>query len=207
MKYLASALLSALLLASAPARADDRKPDTVRLTNGGLVRGTVTIEDPAEGVTIVLVDGTTKKIPAKQVKDVEYAAAATQVPAQPQPPQPAAPPAPSVAAAYAPYAPSPAPYGVPAYVEQKTRRSSGLMVLGIIDMPLGAGAIAGGVAAFVAGNGDSDVQTPAVILIVSGGVLLAMGVTFTIVGATKVTRDAPVSLEVGPRSGSLRVRF
>jgi hypothetical protein len=62
--------LSALTAAS-EARADDAL-DTVMLTNGGRLRGTVMKEDPQKGTSIKLVDGTVRRLLPGDVKQVRY---------------------------------------------------------------------------------------------------------------------------------------
>lgn len=60
--------------------------DNVYLTNGGRVRGQV-MEDDGKGVSVLLADGSTRKIPRAEVMRVEYAGSA----ASAAPPVPAAP--------------------------------------------------------------------------------------------------------------------
>jgi hypothetical protein len=80
-----------ILLAASSAQADD-KPDTVVLKSGGRLRGTVMEEDPQRGVSIKLLDGTTRKVLPKEVDHVDYAAAASPPSIAPRPPPtPAAP--------------------------------------------------------------------------------------------------------------------
>ncbi len=62
-------MLSVLGVA-AEARADD---DLVLLNNGGQIRGLVMSEDPKEGVSVRLANGTVRKIPASDIKSVQYA--------------------------------------------------------------------------------------------------------------------------------------
>jgi hypothetical protein len=79
--------------ASREARADE-VPDTVMLTNGGRVRGTVMEEDPAKGTSIRLLDGNVKRFSPQEVKEVIYGggpapAAPVATPSQGAPPLPA----------------------------------------------------------------------------------------------------------------------
>ena len=46
-------------------------PDTVMLTDGGRIRGHV-MEDDESGVSVILADGTTKKVPRSKVLRVQY---------------------------------------------------------------------------------------------------------------------------------------
>jgi hypothetical protein len=158
--------------------------DTVHLTNGGRVRGTVFSEEPDVGVTIKLIDGTTRTLPAATVKQVEYAGANASV-------------APAPAPASAPYAVYPGAGYPPAapYVAQAsgTHRRAGFLVPGIIL--LGVGALTLGISAgFMAsedcfdGCRDSK-QTPGTAGMVTGGVLLAAGIPFFILGMIRVPDD------------------
>jgi hypothetical protein len=65
------------LLLAGPALADDVR-DTIMLANGGRIRGTVMEEDPKAGVLIRLPDGTTKRIPDREVNEVVYGGATPQ---------------------------------------------------------------------------------------------------------------------------------
>jgi hypothetical protein len=71
-------------------------PDTVFLTGGGRVRGTVMVDDATE-VSIKLPDGTTRRVPRHEVARVEYAGA-SQAP-QASPPTQVPSPAPTAPAA------------------------------------------------------------------------------------------------------------
>ncbi len=89
---LAAAACLVVCLGTRAARADDA-PDTVMLTNGGRMRGTVMEEDPQKGTSVKLLDGTVKRLAPGDVKRVVYAGDS-----QPAPPvAPPAPPAPAVA--------------------------------------------------------------------------------------------------------------
>jgi hypothetical protein len=94
------------LLSSRGAAWADAPPDDVFLNKGGRLRGVV-MEDDANGVSIRLVDGTTRRVPRAEIMRVQYAndvarTAAAPAPATGQPQALAAAP-PSVAA--------PVPYG------------------------------------------------------------------------------------------------
>ncbi len=100
-----SALLTAVLLAQAAASLD-----TVFLANGGRLRGTIVEDDPAVGVTILMPDGTMRRLVRAQIARVAYA----QQP--PRPSAPAEPPtqgAPSSVAPPAAPSPPPPPQGAP----------------------------------------------------------------------------------------------
>jgi hypothetical protein len=110
MRYLIAALIAATL--SLPSLAYASGGDIVLLANGGRVRGTVIVEDPATGVRIRLADGTIRNIPAKEVKTVQYEG---QAPASPVP-NPASPALVVPVAPVAPVAPPPPAAPVPAGV-------------------------------------------------------------------------------------------
>lgn len=76
--------------------------DTVVLKSGGKLRGVVMEQDPRTGVSIKLLDGTTRAIPAADVASVEYGSPASASP-------PPAVSAPSAAAPGVPTGPSTAP--------------------------------------------------------------------------------------------------
>lgn len=94
------AILAAVALATEPARFD-----TVVLTSGGVLRGTVVEDVPGADLVLLMPDGTTRKVPRAQIARVEWAAP----PAQPVPPAPPGMPPPP------PYAgrPPPPPYPLP----------------------------------------------------------------------------------------------
>src|SRR5687767_15570942 len=97
-RTIAIPLFFALVTVASTAVADD----VVHLKSGGRVRGTVTLQDPTEGVVVLLADGTIKKIPAADVARVDYGDAGAPPVATPAPADPApapAPPAPPPAAA------------------------------------------------------------------------------------------------------------
>ncbi len=75
MKTLMTAGVVLALLAAIASPASAADDDVVLLSNGGRVRGSVVVEDPAQGVRIRLADGTIRNIAAKDVKKVEYSGA------------------------------------------------------------------------------------------------------------------------------------
>jgi hypothetical protein len=79
------AILVAAALAATPA------PDTVFTPDGGRIRGTV-VEESAKGVTVQLLDGTTRTFEPGQYTRIEYADGTVSTP-RPPPPPPQAPPA------------------------------------------------------------------------------------------------------------------
>jgi hypothetical protein len=98
----------AVLLAALPARGGD-VPDTVILNDGSRLRGTISVEDPKEGVTIVLADGSVHTIKPQDVKRVVYGGGIARSAAPAPAPAPAAaplgelpPPAPDATPAWAP---------------------------------------------------------------------------------------------------------
>ena len=203
--------------------------DIVYLVNGGRVRGTVFMEDPVNGVTVKLIDGTTRTIPKAEVARVQYGpeaaapAPAPAAPAAPGAPLPGYGPAPGAPAYGQPGAPTYTGTGAPGYGPPATgygggdvpkarqRRSTGLMVTGIVLMGGGAGAMAaGGALVGVAGSDDScgeyydydyesgyyetdfsgcgtdeGMQTAGIGLLIGGGSSIAVGLFFTIFGASK----------------------
>lgn len=164
---LAMAGLLAVTSASEVAYAGD--DDIVFLANGGRLRGTVFEEDPSRGVTIKLIDGTTRTLAPGDVQRVQYGARAAAAPAAPPPAAaPTTPAAPGPAAAPAPYwATGSTPYPA-AWTpgrdardgnKERGRRSVGLMVTGIVVGGLGAGALGVGVAVFTQSFGGSQCST------------------------------------------------
>lgn len=205
--------LALVLAVPAIAHAGD-SDDTVFLKNGGRVRGTVLVEDPGKGVTIKLADGTTRTVPAADVKNVQYGAppsapapapASAGAPVAVAPPPPGMAPPESAAAAPAPVAAAPfAPPPPPP--EPQYHRRTGLLVTGIIAM--GSGALAGliGSAMVIAGTNskyecygpsndscgnydDHDLTEPGAAIGVTGAVVLAAGVPFFILGLIKVPNE------------------
>src|SRR5450755_532656 len=193
---LSGVLALTLLASTCPARADGEPtapPDTVVLKDGGRLRGTVIEEDPRRGVTVQLLDGTTRKVGKSALDHVEYAPA----------PAPPAAPAPATAAV----APPPVTYATPEAPPPPKPPGRGLMVAGLVLMPIGAVGIIGGIAYYasastshtaVAGQGcdpitgctnvyetyhDSSGQGIAAGIIVGGVVFFTVGMIMTLVGA------------------------
>lgn len=107
------AILAAVMLAAAP------QYDTVYTADGGRLLGTVVEEGP-QGVTVQLLDGTSRHFDRRQVTRIEYRDGSISTPNRPAPPPaptyqpPAPPPAQPPPPAYAPpppprYAPPPPP--------------------------------------------------------------------------------------------------
>src|SRR5512137_1210594 len=86
------AILVAVLLAAAP------QADTVFIANGGRVRGSV-IEENAQGVSIQVLDGSTRRYDVKDVVRIEYGDGSVSTPRPPAPAAPPPAPAPAPAAA------------------------------------------------------------------------------------------------------------
>ncbi|MET0385577.1 MAG: hypothetical protein ABW321_06445 [Polyangiales bacterium] len=169
--------------------------DTVYLKNGGRVRGTVISEEPDAGVTLKQIDGKTRVIPAADVKQVEYAQPA----AAPAPPPPVAAPgaAPAPLPVYTPYQTPAHGYQLEGnYVEQpRTRRRTGLLIVGIVAMSVGAILFATGTVTMASEDcfdGCSDsTQTPGTAAMVGGGILFSVGIPLVILGSIRVTDDRP----------------
>ena len=203
--FLAPLLVASLLVTSSRARADDptEPPDTVVLKDGGKLRGRVVEEDPKRGVTVQLLDGTTRKIAKATLDHVEYA------PVVPPAPIAVAPP-PVLYAIAPPIIPTPEP---------THRRSKGLMITGLVLMPIGAVALGAGIPYYVnasktnnSGNintgcdqngicgstsesfHDSTGQSIATGMMIVGGLVLATGLIFTLVGASKTPGSDEASL-------------
>lgn len=116
--------------------------------------------------------------------------------------------------------PPPAPTGREATTR---RRSTPLMVSGIVLTGIGAVSALYGIAALLDdGNPclplqsdaecqDQSPRTVGVVLTITAGALVATGVPFILVGGTRVPRDPPpgVSAEllVAPNGGAVRLRF
>jgi hypothetical protein len=93
------AILAAALIAAAP------QLDTVHTADGGRLIGTV-VEESAQGISVQLPDGTTRRLPPSEVSRIEYADGSVSTPNRPAPPPTYRPPA---------YAPPPPSYAPPAY--------------------------------------------------------------------------------------------
>ena len=83
-------------------------PDTVVLTDGGRIRGHV-MEDDESGVSVILVDGTTNRVPRSRVSKVQYHGTPEAAHAAPAPPASAGPTAPAAGAVSSAPLASPAP--------------------------------------------------------------------------------------------------
>src|SRR5579862_6366445 len=86
-RFAAGAALLAACAWPLPARAAPDAPDVVVLNDGTQLRGTISVEDPKEGVTIVLPGGAVKQIKARDVKRTVYGGGIAG--ASPPPPAPA----------------------------------------------------------------------------------------------------------------------
>jgi hypothetical protein len=206
-KLLAVVLVLGLLTPASRARAGGEAtapPDTVVLKDGSKLRGTVIEEDPKRGVTVLLLDGTTRKVAKPVLDHIDYAPPAAPVVAPVAPAAPVAPP-PVV------YANTEAPAPAPA-----AHRSSGALVAGAILMSVGAIVVVGGSIYYVnsaqtrtasynqqcyPGEGcsydyetyhDSTGVSIATGLIVVGAVVLVAGAITTLVGARR-RAPAPVA--------------
>jgi hypothetical protein len=152
----AACAIATLLCAIAYAGEAD---DTVFLTDGGRVRGTVIEESPGIGVRVRLADGRIRQLAAKDVKSVQYAGEAAAPPAPVPPPSApvkietpavapstAAPPAPPPTVTSAPPAlPPAAPDRAAAPRDQapRTSRALAFIPLGLGVIGLGVGAVTG----------------------------------------------------------------
>lgn len=174
--------------ASATALAAEATPDTVHLTNGGRLRGTVSEEDPRTGVKIVLADGSVRSVPAADVRRVEYGSDAASAAPAPAPGSCACPPGASTGtvllpsgatvactcaapAFYGPGGVAPAQGGPAAYPERvptgETKGIKGLYIAGPIV--LGVAWIATiGVTAGVAAERDKGEATAYACIPVAG---------------------------------------
>jgi hypothetical protein len=143
------ALLAAVMLAATP------QQDTVFTTDGGRVVGTV-IEESPDTVAIQLQDGSYRRIPARDVRRIEYRDGTVSQRNAPPPAAQAAPPPPPQRPppppAYPPYGPPPGPppyYGPPPYPPPTFRQ----------DMSPAAGWLAFGIGGQFA-SGDAEAGVP-----------------------------------------------
>ncbi len=166
---LAVAVGACVFLGKVDARAADA-PDTVMLSNGGRMRGTVMEEDPQRGTSIKLLDGTVKRLAPAEVASVIHAGDAAPAPPSTPPPAPVVPLAPVAAAPIAvqPAAvPGAAPVGVLPALDDRTaygaqyappvprhRPGQGAVTAGLVILTLG-GAVAS-VGGVVIGDGSSS---------------------------------------------------
>lgn len=194
-------LVAAALLMPSAAMGDD-VPDTVMLTNGGRIRGTVTEEDPQNGVVIRLVDGTFRKLTAKEVKEVQYGSSAPSN-VTPQPVYQAQPP--GIAYSGMTLAPKMVlgPNGymlmVPAGSQPMVHQNSGMFGGGLALTIIGAIALPSGLITAIAGalpvggcrSGSDTTDCYAGGVLIGLGVLgLAVGIPMTVIGGKKVPADS-----------------
>lgn len=180
------------------ARADE-PTDVVLLTNGGRLRGVIAEEDPVKGVTIKLVDGVLRNVPAKEIKEIIHGSDAHAAPAA----TPAAPPVVVVT-----------PYGLPSSPPPE-RQNAGLWSGGVVMTIFGALAVpAGGI--WVATSVSSPDKCakgcpPGVVLSVGGLGLIAGGVYMMVVGGKRVPPRAaqwvPTLVGLSPQSATIGWSF
>jgi hypothetical protein len=219
MRLSASVLAIGAVLALASAAHAGDADDTVLLTNGGRVRGTVLEEDPTTGVRLRMPDGKVRTFKKAQVKSVKYggeAADAQPAPAAPPTSAPvvSAPPEPARAPDLASYGGQPAGFGPSQDQPVPKHRRVGLLVTGIVAM--GAGVILlpiGGAVFAINANKEcqgssggfgstplttysykcgSDGEAAGGATMGVGGGLLAVGTVFFILGVVKV-KDKPAA--------------
>lgn len=192
-RLLGCALALVALLSSLTASA--QALDTVFLTSGGRVRGTVIADEPA-GVTMQLPDGTTRKLLRAEVTRVEYAgSAAAPPPAAPAPtatvpgaPPPATPPATtcgrdadcspdaycSAAGACTPRAaPGPLGYAAPDTAPTRTQGIPALYIIGPIVLGVAWAATVAVTAAVTPDNAKAEYVSYACIPIGGPWVIIA----------------------------------
>lgn len=102
------AILAAALLAASPHH------DTVYTADGGRLLGTV-VEESAQEIAVQLPDGTTRRLPTRDVTRIEYADGSVSTPNRPAPPPPPAYRGPPAYPPPRPYTPPPPSYAPPAY--------------------------------------------------------------------------------------------
>jgi hypothetical protein len=180
MKYafLVLSVVAALVTWHSVAWADDAI-DTVRLTNGGRLRGTVIVDDPS-GVQVQLADGTTRKLKRQEVKTIEYAEHT-----QAAPPAVTVPPAPSPLSAPV----APAPGRVLVSFEGKGLVSIGpLSCQAPCDMPVPPGSYDVTVDAHPVRTIEVGAEPTARFRVHRGGaVMLIIGASLVIVGSALVS--------------------
>ena len=186
--------------------------DIVFLEDGGRLRGVIAESSPAR-VTIRLVDGTLRSLPRARVKQIVYGPTVLPAPAAVPAPvlTPPSPPPPAAGWRYLPDGPAPSPIVAPG--PRTERRSRGLMIAGIVLLPVGAVTLGLGAAACAVGTrcpnpqlGYADAITMGV-----GGAMMLTGIVFTAVGASRHPVGEATNLftrfqlgaTVGPRSVSL----
>jgi hypothetical protein len=200
----ARALLSAVLIAglltpasAAHADGDATAPsDAVVLKDGSKLRGTVIEEDPKRGVTMLLLDGTTRNVAKASLDHIDYAPTTPRRSAAP------------LVAPIAPIAPPPVVYGSssPAPPVVMTHSNTGVVVAGAAMLGAGALLVLGGGVYYSSSTKnhtarygqcpnvndcnvgsetfhDSDGETIAAGLIVGGAVLVVAGAIVLVVGS------------------------
>jgi hypothetical protein len=218
---LTTSLTVGALLAATPARADN-VTDTVLLTNGGRVRGTVMEDDPQKGTSVKLADGTFVRVKPAEVKQVLYGGRVdTALPPPAAVPMVTAPAltVPALAPGLlTPLDPHPHPENaVPTAGGGKAMRGAGigLTVVGGVLVVLG-GFTAGALAGADCVSGCMYTYALPAALLAGGASLLVPGLVLWSVGQSRVdaARQAPVSLSLesssgasGARGGSLALRF
>jgi hypothetical protein len=161
-----AALLCPLALAffAAQAASADEPEDTVFLSNGGRLRGTVIEQDPERGVKLRLLDGSIRKLKTGDVARIEYAADPDAAPAPP-PEAPAAAPAPAPAPPPPPYSIPPPP---PAPVPEAAKHVAFAGSVGAAYLPVASSGNGGTTAGFVEAAGvfrnrKSDVRVGGIV--------------------------------------------
>jgi hypothetical protein len=178
------------------ARADE-VIDTVLLSNGGRLRGVVMVDDPKEGVSIKLIDGTTRAVKRAEIKEVDYGGVAATAPST----QASASALPPLAASTRTPPPSANQAGVLPAIDDtphpaaKHSGPNAGMIVGAILLSVGATAAAVG-GAIVAT--DNDATVPGAVVAVGGGVFVVAGVIALCVGAATRSSSPSVSLNPAP---------
>jgi hypothetical protein len=183
-------LILGVLFPATQARADE-PIDTLLMTNGGRMRGTVMEEDPQKGTSIKLLDGTVKRLKPGEVKEVMYggqepgAAAVPPIAPLPPPPPPSAVQAP---AGVLPALDDHPPTGKTA-AAAGSRPGGGLITAGIVLLCGGAA-----VALIGFGVGQSDPGGGAIATMAVGGSIMVLGGILGIAGASvRSSSRAPAS--------------
>ena len=173
-------------------------------------------------MTVQLPNGETRKIQREEVLSIQYVSDAPGAGA------------PATTGNAAPAAGSPTPSPVPIFytAPESSRRSKGLMITGIVLMPVGAVATALGGVVFASSFGEPQLEThctdisttpptgcttseqshdddgmrhAGIALMVGGGVALAGGIVFTAFGASK--KPSSLALTIKPGQIALRHTF
>jgi hypothetical protein len=237
-RVVAAMFLVASIPVTSMAQADEPS-DVVMLANGGRMRGTVVEHDPSKSTTIRLLDGTTRKLKASEVARIQYGEAAVPAAALPVAaplPPPAPPPVVLAPVSFAAPAATPrrAADSDDASAVETRMKSKPLFVTGIILMGVGAVAAVAGGAYYAAHSGtqtagyqscgdlgctnshenyqDSTDTTIGEGLAVGGGIAVATGLVFMLIGKHRVPVKRPVDAwtftpTVGRKSAGLTVTF